>query len=392
MIPMAARKTATSGEHQQPDMVSGDSAVCLVFGDDEYVVSTKVRQIVEQLCPPEDQALGLEIVEGQVDTVAEAVTAVAQCLEGLQTVGFFGGRKVVWLRNAHFFSDTVIGRTQDVKGRLEKLTAEIKRGLADGQYLVVSSPKVDKRSAFYKACKAAGTVLEYETPAKSYQAEQQARERAQTLLGRAGLSMDERLVQYFVERTGTDTRQIVQEVEKLSLYLGKGPVRREDVDAVVSLSREAIRWSFADAVGQRDLPGALFVLRQLLSQKESPIGLVMALENRFRELMVLRVCMDRNWMQLKASGNWATVEWGGDGEMDALLGGLPKDPRELNPYRAAMLAKQARNFGQTEIARAQARILQAHETLVSSGLPKDLLLEILVIELLGRPQRGVAQA
>ena len=70
-----------------------DRTVHLVFGEDEYLVSTNSKELVDRLCPKADQTFGLEIIEARVDTVADAITAIGRCLDGLRTLGFLGGKK-----------------------------------------------------------------------------------------------------------------------------------------------------------------------------------------------------------------------------------------------------------------------------------------------------------
>ncbi|MBN1269806.1 MAG: DNA polymerase III subunit delta [Kiritimatiellae bacterium] len=364
---------------------SAAGSVYLVFGEDEYTAANKAREIVEKLCPLDQQTLGLEVIEGRVDTVADAVTALTKCIEGFRTVGFFGGRKVVWLRDAVFLYDSVTGRSDDVKARLEILTNEIKKGLAPEQFLVVSGVKVDGRSAFFKACKAAGTVFAYEKPDQGYKAEQQAAERAEEALERAGLSMRGGLIEDFVRKTGTDTRQIVQEVEKLAVYLGaERNVRPEDIDAVVCSSRDAMGWDLADAVGSRDLPRALATMRRLFAQKESPVGLIFILEGRFRDLAVMRSCMDRGWVRFGKTGYRTDTRWSDGEEVESTLGWMgKKDPRKLHPYRAYLLSQQAARFTADQLDWCRRRILSAHERMISSGVPSELVLEFLILELAG---------
>ena len=49
-----------------------DKAVHLVYGEDEYLVSTNAKELVDRLCPKADQAFGLEIVDARVGLVDEA--------------------------------------------------------------------------------------------------------------------------------------------------------------------------------------------------------------------------------------------------------------------------------------------------------------------------------
>ena len=367
-----------------------DRAVHLVMGEDEYLVSTNAKELVDRLCPKADQAFGLEVVEARVDLVADAVTAIGRCLDGLRTLGFLGGRKVVWLRDATFLGSGVIGESAEVKDRLDDLVKLIKAGLPEGQILVVSALKVDGRSAFFKACQSAGNVMKFELPDKSYQLEQQARGTAGDMFRKIGLSIGPEALEEFLDKTGTDTRQIVQEAEKLAVYLGdRKTVQVADVRDIVSSSREAIPWDLADAVGNRDLSGTLKVLRQLMFQGENEVGLIISLENRFRDLLLYREALDRKWVSVSGQEPWLKVEWRSSPEVDALASALAKDPRSTNVYRAGKLVAQARKYSRQELARCQALTLSAHETIVSSTSAKELMLEFLLIKLLG-PARSTA--
>ena len=143
------------------------SNIHLIFGD-EYLVSSKAKKLVESLVPPEDRAFGLEIVDGASDNVDSAIKAVDCCREAILTVGFMGSSKVVWFRDVNFLQDNVTGRSQMVKERVEGLAGLIKAGLPHGQVLIVTSSKVDKRYALYKACKEAGDVQEFAISDKAY--------------------------------------------------------------------------------------------------------------------------------------------------------------------------------------------------------------------------------
>ena len=101
----------------------------LICGSDEYVVAANARKLIDELCPPDQQTLGLETIEGRCDSTSEAAAAARRCLSALQTVGFFDASKLVWLKNANFLSDAGPGRSEDVRSALNDLAAEIDKGL-----------------------------------------------------------------------------------------------------------------------------------------------------------------------------------------------------------------------------------------------------------------------
>ncbi len=359
-------------------------AVHVITGDDDYLVNQEARSVVDACCPKAEQELNLEIVDGAVEVIDEASEALAKALEAVQTVGLFGGRKVVWLRNASIFGADVLGKSERLKPLKEALTGLIKKGLPDGHVLVISALKVDGRGAFVKACKAHARYVEFKTPEREREANQSAEDRTAQIWRELELKPDSRrVVDAFLEMVGSDTRRIVQESEKLVAYLGAGQrtVSMDDVQAVISPGRESIVWALADQVAGRNMTAALRVLKQLLFQRENPIGLIIGLENRFRELAVLKECIRRNWLRLESGGRYAKPAWHVDAEGEEALSALARDPRQMHPYRVGMLVDQAQRFTLRELLLAQKDLADTHEKLVSSSLPQALALEFLIIRL-----------
>ena len=362
------------------------ASVYLIFGEDEYLVSTKAKEIVDRLVPPADRALGLEVIEGRIDTVSAAVEALSRCKEALQTMGFFGNQKVVWFRDVSFLTDNAVGMSETVKQRVNELTTMLKSGLPASQILMVTSARVDKRYAFYRTCKEVGEVHEFAVPDKGYLAQRQALGRLRETLSQTGLNMQQDLLNVFLEKTGTDTRQIVSEINKLAVFMGeRREVGLDDIEAVTSSSGDALAWDLADAFGRRELGRALEVLRQLIFQKESPIGLIIAIENRIRDLIVYREALDKGWLQAKsADSRGSALAWRNlPAETDAVFSEeFSKDPRGTHPYRTGLLAKQAKLFSPRQLRECHEAVMEAHMKLVSSSIPQSLTLEYMLIRML----------
>ena len=357
--------------------------VHLVAGDDEYLIDQKARSVVDALCPAEEQTFGLEIIEGGMDLVDEAVSALSSVIEAVQTVGFYGGRKVVWLRRALFFGEkTRTGKSSEVKNSVESLTRLIKNGLPDGHVLVISAVKVDGRTAFYKACKAGAEITEFKTPDRPKEADQSAMDQAAAAWRNVEMKPGGHgILQEFVNRVGPDTRRLISESEKLSTYLGRDrrTVDENDMAAVVSPGRESITWDLADRVGNRQTGEALKVLRQLLFQGEKPIGLIFGLESRFRDLALFREYMRRNWLRMEGSDRYKKPVWSVDAEGEAYFASLARDPRKGHPYRTVVLLEQATRYTLRELLTAQQELVRTHEKMVSSSLPPGTLLELFIL-------------
>lgn len=380
-----------------------DKRVFLIWGSDEYEATKKARDLVEQLCPPDKQTFGLETIDGRVDTIELAVAALNKCLSAIRTVGFFGDAKTIWLRDVKFFTPKAGaggggedggedegdegggGLSEDVKERIAALVDEIKKGLPDGQTLVINCDKIARNAALYKAVQAGGEIHEFNPPEKDYQAAEVTQDYAEGVFREAGLSPRDGVVEEFLDRTGRDSRQIHNEVEKLALYLGgKKEVRSEDVRAIVSATREAAVWDLCDALGQRELPRALTIFRQLITQKEAPQLIISLIESRLRDLIVFRQSLDRRWLRVNKSGNRVFTDWVPATEADALLGALPKDPRKMHWFPAGRLADQASKFSFEELQRAHRLTTAAHERMVSSPVPAEILVEHLLVAVMAR--------
>ncbi len=352
----------------------------LIHGTDEFQVAAEARRLVDQLCPPAEQAFGLESLDGSVETMDAVAMVLARALEALQTVGFFGSGKVIWLRDAFFLGDLKLMANKEVKARLTELTEELARGLLEGQRLVISAGPVDRRTAFFKSCQELATVREFSLPEKPREADQAAQEFCAERLEAEGLRARGDALAAFLNRSGGDRRLIVSEIEKLALYLGE---RREfttdDVRAIISPARELPVWDLLDEFGGRKLGAALGTLRQLLFQKEAPIGMIIMLEGRIRDLLIFKDCLQRRWLSVsRGYANWAA-----SAEADAALMALGTDPRKKHPFVAGKLAEQAAQFSMAELRMCHRQLLDAHELMVSSPVPPELLLELVLIRCLG---------
>ncbi|MBL7075905.1 MAG: DNA polymerase III subunit delta [Kiritimatiellae bacterium] len=358
----------------------------LVFGEDEYQVSAKTAQIMDGLAPIDD-VMAREIIDADAANGDEVTSAVGKCLEALQTSGLFSAEKTVWLKGATFLGTAQVAKSEAAKTAVGRLADLIKAGLPPGQSLVISATGVDKRSAFFKACKAAGELHEFARAAKARMAEADAEQFAADRFKMAGLKASRDVVRAFLDRVGLDSRQIASEVEKLAAYTGeRNTVAPADVEAITSSSREAVGWDLADAVGARDLPRALRVLRQLLFERQPAFMLIRGIENRIAQLQLLREAINKRWLRSQGSGRGKQAVWTDlPPEVDAILTeDVGRDPRKEHPYRLLLLAEQASKFTGKELERCRQALVQAHAELVSSRTPDDVVMELLLVRMLGR--------
>lgn len=358
-------------------------SVYVYYGDDEFPSTTRAHERVAALVPEAERMMSLETLDGRADTTEVALRILRQTLSALKTSGFFGGRRVVWLKDTNLFSDRAGGWSEEVKSLVQELTALIEAGLPQSHTLVVTAPKIDGRQKFLKVCKAVGQVEEFAMPEKPWAADQQALPRIREAFRAEGLTAAEDVEAVFLEKVGVDSRQIANEVTKLVLWMdSRKTVTLGDIDAVTVASRGRMAWDWTEAVMERKTERALVLLQQLLAQKTSDVWMISLLADRINELLIFREALDRKWAVLttgfRVSLQWQPLSPAVDA---ALAGGVVKDPRKMHPYRAGLLARQAAEWTRRDLERARRESLGVYEQLLSGGLGAELLLSFLTLRI-----------
>ena len=91
---------------------------------------------------------------------------------------------------------------------------------------------------------------------------------AQSLIRRAGFSMDADALDMLVEALGADIARIAVEIEKLSLYASGRAIKLEDIAALVPDARATTIFALVNALGRRDRVRALELLDTLTREGE----------------------------------------------------------------------------------------------------------------------------
>lgn len=354
----------------------------LIHGEDEYQVSERAREIVDTLCPPGEATEKLEEMGGAASRAEEVEQIVHRVFSSMQTLGMFSSEKVIWLRDVNWLPESKESRYEGVKTATARLEKQIKSGIpGDTTLVIVCTRKVSARSAFFKACKAAGEVILFEKPEQSYKAVEYASDLLRGLLRERNIQADEQVINSFISRAGTDTRQLVNETDKILNYLGdRTELTIKDVALMIAPSREMVPWELADFIAARDFVQAMDILRRLIEQRQSEVAIIHGLALRFRELSLYRALMDSGMARISGRSLSYTDDTGRETA-------LAVNHKKIHPYREYLAAQSASRFTRQELARARILVADTHDQLFRSALPKHVLLELLVVKLLGSAAR-----
>ena len=236
-----------------------------VVGSDEAEVKRVAAELAEKLTPPGLGDFGLEVIDGCADNAEQAATRIRSTIEALQTLPFMGGSKLVWLKNANFLADSIIGRAASVQSALEELSEIMSADLGDNVTFLLSATETDKRRSFYKTLSKRAEVQVIDGLDSNRSGwEEEAGEIVRARAEKRKLKFDDEALELFVLLTGGDTRQIDNELEKIDIFLGRDrQVTSEYVRELVPLSRAGVIFELGNALAVRDLERALKLVRRL---------------------------------------------------------------------------------------------------------------------------------
>ncbi len=369
-MPKARVKTATANIHA-------------VVGSDESEVKRVAAELAAKLTPPDAGDFGLEVIDGCGDNSEQSAARIRSTIEALQTLPFFGG-KLVWLKNANCLGDSVIGRSATAQDALEELADVLEAGLAPDITFLLSATEVDKRRSFYKSLgKRAEIQVIDRLDSSSSGWEEEATEVVRGRAKKRGLLFQEEALDLFVLLTGGDTRQIENELEKIDLYVGADrSVTAEEVRTLVPLSRAGVIFELGNALSACDLDRALGLVRGLLDQGESAIGiLLVAVLPTVRNLLLAKDLMERHRLP-RPSAPFSFI---------STLNRLPAEATEhlprkkdgsFNGYPLGLAAMAAHRFTTDQLITGLEACLQANLQIVSSQLDHELILTEIVVKLL----------
>src|SRR6202047_1812227 len=355
-----------------------------VIGSDESEVKRTAADLATKLTPPDAGDFGLEVIDGAVDNAEQAASRIRSTIEALQTLPFFGG-KLVWLKNANFLGDTAIGRAASVQSMLVELAEIIKGDFGANITLLLSATEVDKRRSFYKALANRGELQILDRLDSSRSGwEEEATEIVRARATKRKLQFDDDALDLFVLLTGGDTRQIDSELEKIDIFLdNERRVNVELVRELVPVSRGGVIFELGNALAERDLQRALTLVRRLLDQGASAIGILfVAILPTIRNFLLAKYFMERHRLpRPHAPFHFISAI---NRLPDTATEHLPrKKDGSINAYALGIASQNAHRFETQQLGAGMEACLEANLQLVTTQLDHELILTEVVVKLLG---------
>jgi DNA polymerase-3 subunit delta len=347
-------------------------------GSDEDAVKKAAAALAEKLAPGD--AMNFETIDGRAESAEAAVRSVQQVREAILTLPFFGGGKLVWWKAVNFLDDKGMGRYESVKEALEELRPDLEKIDGASVTLLVSALGIHKGRTFSKALLKLAQARYFDLPNLRDTSEDEIIFQIEQRMKAAGLRPGPGAAERFFQATGIDTMAWSQELEKLVCFLGegKGELTCDDVNRVISGSREVLIWDFCAAVLEGDAKTALAQLAALFAQDESEIGILILLAGQIRLAALGGVLRENKMLRVADRGSFVSAEVSPAGEPY-----LPrkKSGEPISTYALGQAAQRSRQRPASFWAGALRLIYRAQKEMLTGQSDKRRTLEGVVLEI-----------
>lgn len=275
-----------------------------VAGPDDYLVSRSAKEIWVELCDGVDDDFSQEIIGGHVAKVEEVEAAVNSFREAVQTMGLFGGRRVVWLKGVSFMADNVLGRSETT----QKACADLQEILAsvnpDDVGVLISASPVDRRKRFAKWIEKNGAYMAtggMDAKGKGVEA----------LIGvleeecaKLKVKIDRQATEVLISKVNGNSRLLLEEARKLATYLGEegATINSRLIEQLTPNFGEGDFFESTEAFFSRNLAWTLDALKRHFFAGNDARPVIASLQNRNRLLIQIRALVDGGEIQLGGRG------------------------------------------------------------------------------------------
>ena len=223
-------------------------------GEEEYFIDKAVSYAEHKILSESEASFNLSVFYGKDANWADVINACRR-------YPMFAERQVVILKEAQQMKDA------------EKLEAYVENPSPSTVFVVsYKDKKLDARKKFAKLLKEKGVLV---TTKKMY--DSQLPEWTKELLESKGLTITQKGLALLVDHIGNDLTRIENEIDKISVNLGKRTsIAEEDIEEYIGVSKEFNVFELQSAIAAKDLPKAIRIVQYFeANPKAGPVQLLL---------------------------------------------------------------------------------------------------------------------
>lgn len=376
-----------------------DNAPLRVYGilGDGFLQKRVIDALLEWILPPDARDFNLDTLDGETTNLTEVLTRCSN-------LPFLADVRVVWVQRAerleglHRSSEEGDSKSETKsKGKASKGTlspakrlSEAIEKLPESTVLILArtpeTPEPGSRASTPRCINAAvdksidkakhGAIIDCTVPLKNagFAVRVVQEEAAQRHIPLAPDAAN-----HLVARAGMDIALLLNELEKCALRAGEGEmVTRQIIDEMVKRAPQDTIFDLTDALGARNTPHAIGLMRELIAGGDAPERILATLVTHYRQLLQARAFLDAR-LPLDASLFHRLPP--------DLAAQLPQDGKDnlasvlqFQAWRGRRLAEQARNFTSEQIQAA-----------LESALSADLAMKGISADITGEAEGGTSE-
>jgi len=318
----------------------------LLAGEDGYLVGRALARLMDKALGSGSRDFNLDIFHGMDCSPSDAVSAA-------MSMPMMADRRVVVVKGI------------DRMRKPEQL-AEYLESPSPTTVLILVAEGVERSKAMSLARRFEAGVFTYFYPPRDSETPARITEMA----GDYGYSISRDAAGYLKDMLGNNLALIDAELKKVINHVGdKKTIGIEDVTDAVGDFGLPLIFGISDALADKNVSEAFFMLSKLIGQGTHPLQLNALLAGHWRKLLIARDMLDRGLDRT---------------EVEKKL--------RLNNFNRAGVMRQAHSMRPDELSRGVRLLAEADVSLKSSAVPGRLVMEQLFLKLAGTGTVGAAGA
>ena len=305
-------------------------------GEENFLKDEAIKKLIEILIPKGQESFNLNIVYA-------SQTKLDQILNLTQTFPIGSEKRLV-----------VVYEVEKLSPNEKEFLLEHLNSVPNSTCLVLVSGKLDKRTKFSQTIREKIKNSVEFNPLKEEQLLLWISNRVKTFQK----SMDKEAVELLESWVGNSLFDLASQIQKLVLYVGdKKNISKSDVENVVGVTKTHKSWDLGHKVGEKDVAGALEILKSLILYGESPLAILFWLTD--------------HWIKLLKAKHFDPKKT--EVPLTSYLGTWPELAEKIN--------KQKVNFTEEKLEQGLYLLHKADVDIKTSRMPPPLVLELLIYRL-----------
>lgn len=319
------------------------SPVYIFHGTEKLLIDNMIKKLKGKFLIEEVEAFNFDKLEGDKLSLNQ-ITDLANVMPVMSD------KRIVLVENPSFL---LSGNKKESKEEEENLLAYIKDPNLSSCLVFKVAGKIDKRKKLYKEIQKVGKVIECQGLKRD-----RMEQWILNYLNKKNVKIDKEALNYLVIIGGEGLEFLINELEKIILYVQSERITLEVVQELVAKTSEINVFHLIDNIANQQGKKALEQLHISLSMGEAPLKLVYLLVRQFRMIIIAKDLLTIGFSEKQI-----------------------REKLDQAPFVVSNVIRQGHRFTINELIAALDYLLETEKKLKSSGGLDYELMEDLVLKL-----------